>query len=68
MSGPLRAPSDRPRVVRVLEDERFLRGIGIGALIGAAIAGSTIWARIRGRRGDNPQPSAAAHDGPPITH
>lgn len=29
----------------------FLEGLAIGALVGAAIAGSTLWARIReGRR------------------
>jgi hypothetical protein len=28
----------------------FLRGLTIGALVGAAIAGSTIWSRIRGPR------------------
>ena len=28
---------------------RFLRGMTIGALVGAAIAGSAIWQRTRGR-------------------
>ena len=28
---------------------RFLRGLGIGALVGAAIAGSRIWMRRRER-------------------
>lgn len=28
----------------------FLRGISMGALVGAAIAGSTIWRRGRARR------------------
>jgi hypothetical protein len=37
---------------RILDDERFLRGLGLGALIGAAIAGSTLWSRIR-RSGHN---------------
>lgn len=29
------------------ERSRFLRGLTIGALIGAVIAGSRIWARLR---------------------
>ena len=29
------------------ERARFLRGLTIGALIGAIIAGSRIWARVR---------------------
>jgi hypothetical protein len=28
----------------------FHRGLALGALVGSAIAGSTIWARIRGMR------------------
>jgi hypothetical protein len=28
----------------------FHRGLAIGALVGSAIAGSTIWGRIRDRR------------------
>lgn len=33
------------------DPSRFLRGVAIGALVGAAIAGSTIWQRrrLRGR-------------------
>jgi hypothetical protein len=33
------------------DPSRFLRGVAIGALVGAAIAGSTIWQRrrVRGR-------------------
>ena len=39
---------------RLAEDPRtgtFLRGLTIGALVGAAIAGSTIWGRLRRRGG-----------------
>jgi hypothetical protein len=48
---------------RLLDDERFLRGLGLGALIGAAIAGSTLWSRLRrtsrnaGNAQDHIQPS-----------
>jgi hypothetical protein len=28
---------------------RFLRGLTIGALIGAIVAGSRLWSRLRGR-------------------
>jgi hypothetical protein len=37
---------DRPADPRLLA---FARGLAIGALIGAAIAGSSIWRRIRSR-------------------
>lgn len=66
MSGPGRRAS-APDLRRILEDERFLRGLGLGALIGAAIAGSTIWSRLRGRRdADEAPPSvpASSHEGP----
>ena len=33
---------------------RFLRGLGIGALVGAAIAGSRIWRGHRGRSSVGP--------------
>ena len=41
-------------LARTSDDEaeglaRFLRGMTIGALVGAAIAGSAIWQRTRGR-------------------
>jgi hypothetical protein len=49
---------------RLMSDETFLRGLTLGALIGAAIAGSTLWSRLR-----RPSPSAvedpAARDTPP---
>ena len=31
----------------LISDETFIRGLAVGALIGAAIAGSTLWSRIR---------------------
>jgi hypothetical protein len=31
------------------DSKRFLRGLALGALVGAAIAGSTIWRRRKGR-------------------
>jgi len=56
---------------RLLDDERFLRGLGLGALIGAAIAGSTLWTRLRrasrqaGFADDHIQPSDTERE-PPI--
>ena len=46
----------------------FLRGLSLGALIGAAIAGSAIWERrrIRGRAGETapePRPEPRTADG-----
>ncbi len=46
----------------------FLRGLSLGALVGAAIAGSAIWDRRRARRGradgaDGSDGSAAASKG-----
>lgn len=32
------------------QGDTFVRGLAIGAFVGAAIAGSTIWNRIRERR------------------
>jgi len=63
------APPPRTGVARLLEDERFIRGLGLGALIGAAIAGSTLW----NRRHDADRPEAsgdgvvATHEAPGIT-
>jgi hypothetical protein len=38
------------RLLQALGGVSFHRGLALGALVGAAIAGSTIWARIRGAR------------------
>jgi hypothetical protein len=38
------------RLLAVLHGTSFHRGLALGALVGAAIAGSTIWSRIRGPR------------------
>jgi hypothetical protein len=38
------------RVRDLLSAVSFHRGLAIGALVGSAIAGSTIWGRIRDRR------------------
>jgi hypothetical protein len=35
------------RLVRSLTGVSFQRGLAIGALVGAAIAGSTLWGRLR---------------------
>jgi hypothetical protein len=38
------------RIREVLSAVSFHRGLALGALVGSAIAGSTIWARFRGAR------------------
>ena len=38
------------RLAQAFRAVSFHRGLAIGALVGAAIAGSTIWARIRPSR------------------
>ena len=38
------------RFVEALRTVSFHRGLALGALVGAAIAGSTLWTRIRGNR------------------
>lgn len=38
------------RIARLLREVSFSRGLALGALVGAAIAGSTIWSRLRGAR------------------
>jgi len=45
------APAKRLGVASAdaLDSSRFLRGLAIGALVGAAIAGSTVWQRRRVR-------------------
>jgi hypothetical protein len=41
---------------------RFVRGLTLGALIGAIVAGSSIWTRVRSRRR-----AIASEDGGPET-
>ena len=38
------------RILNALGGVSFHRGLALGALVGAAIAGSTIWTRIRDAR------------------
>ena len=68
MSDPIRVPPPLEAFVRAVaggsgdEDREqrastFARGLALGALVGAAIAGSTIWQRRQAR--------LAAHDEPP---
>lgn len=38
------------RLARFLDGVSFHRGLALGALVGAAIAGSTLWARVREAR------------------
>ena len=45
-----RGPSDPDTASDGKGDSRLLRGLAIGALVGVAIAGSTIWQRRQVRR------------------
>lgn len=38
------------RLARLMNGVSFHRGLALGALVGAAIAGSTLWARLRAAR------------------
>jgi hypothetical protein len=38
------------RIVALLDGASFHRGLALGAMVGAAIAGSTLWGRIREAR------------------
>ena len=40
----------------------FHRGLALGALVGSAIAGSTIWARFRSARSERHRDEAAPTD------
>jgi hypothetical protein len=51
----------------------FHRGLALGALVGSAIAGSTVWARIRERRRptapngpDSDEAGTTLRDTPPV--
>ena len=53
--GPLEELAHR--LTELLDAATFQRGLALGALIGAAIAGSTIWRRIQeARSGDDASP------------
>jgi hypothetical protein len=43
----------------------FMRGLALGALVGAAIAGSTVWNRRRGSRAKALRPSNVPEAPPP---
>ena len=38
------------RVRRIIDGVSFGRGLALGALVGAAIAGSSLWSRVREAR------------------
>jgi hypothetical protein len=40
------------RLARFISGVSFHRGLALGALVGAAIAGSTLWSRIKAPRTD----------------
>jgi len=54
------------RIIRFVSAVSFHRGLVLGAFVGAAIAGSTIWSRLRSpwRRAD-PGTSRASRDDRP---
>ena len=52
------------RVLEAISGVSFNRGLALGAFVGAAIAGSTIWSRIRAARDRSPngsETSAGSH-------
>ena len=53
------------RLSRHLNGVSFNRGLAIGALVGAAIAGSTLWSRLHEarRRDDNPKTAGTRQQG-----
>jgi hypothetical protein len=58
---------DRGSRSSLISDETFMRGLALGALIGAAIAGSTLWSRLRrSPRGDAPPEAVTAPGGSAI--
>ena len=62
-SNPLLERIARAAEVATSDDDRaatFARGLILGALVGAAIAGSTIWQRRQARLASRPEPEAAA--------
>ena len=44
------------RLLQAIHAVSFHRGLALGAIVGAAIAGSTIWSRIRPARRQAPEP------------
>jgi hypothetical protein len=49
------------RLKQALDTVSFHRGLALGALVGAAIAGSTLWTRLRG---EHRKPQRASHSEP----
>ena len=68
-SGLLDRASRALAAARAGSEERrpaFVEGVLLGAMVGAAIAGSTLWSRVRGRGqldGSSPAADAAEPDG-----
>jgi hypothetical protein len=71
VTEPARLPPGVDALIRSLvggsgEEDRdqrastFARGLALGALVGAAIAGSTIWQRRQAGRGDAPHHANSA--------
>ena len=49
------------RFARFLSGASFHRGLALGALVGAAIAGSTLWGRLSDSRRREPARSETPH-------
>jgi hypothetical protein len=45
------------RILEAISGVSFNRGLALGAMVGAAIAGSTLWSRLKAAReaGDRPE-------------
>lgn len=56
---PPHVPLPEPIVELLEAHPSFLRGLTLGMLVGAAIAGSTIWERIRARPGSTEDAGSA---------
>ena len=53
------------RLTRFVSVPSFHRGLALGALVGAAIAGSTLWSRIRDSRQAAAEPAKSANASKP---
>ena len=52
------------RLLEAISGVSFHRGLALGAMVGAAIAGSTIWSRLRASRDRSADPDAIKPESP----